>query len=382
MRESEWRVVWDPLGASPRVMLGFGSLMENEHARTLDQQVAVARFDFAASGAPVSRGNSKCRLEFSRRDEHANASLSWDACHRELLAAPWGFKGTLQVQGRGLSPVLYTAALLSSSHAPDTGFDFPESVHHWAFRVAARTAGLGAGISVLGGVVNKTILLVVTAGAGIQPGDVILVEGVLNVPDGFYNVATSDGGSIGIVGGPGLNPGDPAGVEDADATTSMADRQNKRDTSPVAGGFLFPEHRAFLQRRVEFRSAQSYQAWNGLAWYTLPGDNVARVLAGSNDLCPGAWSGLSQSNSPRPINYPNQVSECRVRRIGQSDYDRIFYSLGGSGSVAFNSGNDSYEPYFELPSAKASYSAAGLFTAPANNLKQGGTIRKASLAAA
>lgn len=135
MRVSDWQIVWDPAGAGERVLLSLGDLMEEEIRLPLSQATDIGRPDFSLTGLPVTRGNRKRRLEFARRDEHANVLTAWQAVFAELSADAWGEKKTLRLTPRGGSAVNYTAALLSSSHrmAPEGGL--AETLHSYAFRV-------------------------------------------------------------------------------------------------------------------------------------------------------------------------------------------------------------------------------------------------------
>lgn len=135
MRESTWQITWDPEGVSPAVLLEFSDLMDSEIRLPREQLVGVGRPDFSLRARLVSRRNTKGRLEFSRRIEHATAAASWQTALAKLAAAPWNAKGTLGVHPQGGAVRLYTAALLSTRHRPSYQDGIIESVHEYAFRV-------------------------------------------------------------------------------------------------------------------------------------------------------------------------------------------------------------------------------------------------------
>jgi len=145
IRLSNWRIVWDAGGTSPRVLLDFGDPMDAEIQLPRDQVTDVGRPDFSLSGIPISRGNRKRRIEFSRRDEHANGVAAWQAVFNALRTDPWAIKATLSIQPEGGTARLYDAALLSASHHPTTEDGAVESVHSYAFRISPKTIGSGSG---------------------------------------------------------------------------------------------------------------------------------------------------------------------------------------------------------------------------------------------
>ena len=113
MRASAWRITWNPSGATPRVLLDFGDLMDDEIARGIAQAVDVGRFDQAATGRPYGRGNRKRRLEFGRVLKFDTAAESWVAMLAADASDPWGEKQSLQVDSLSGPPKLCTAALPS-----------------------------------------------------------------------------------------------------------------------------------------------------------------------------------------------------------------------------------------------------------------------------
>lgn len=135
MRESDWRIVWDPAGVSPLVLLNFGDLMDSEIRMPRQQLAVTGKLDFALRAKVVSRGNRRGRLEFTRRLPHATAASSWKAAMDAMMALPWRLKGELSIQPRGGDERSYTATVLSSRHRPATDDGVIESVHDCVFRV-------------------------------------------------------------------------------------------------------------------------------------------------------------------------------------------------------------------------------------------------------
>jgi len=135
IRLSNWRIVWDAGGTVPRVLLDFGDSMDAEIQIPREMVTDIGRPDFALSGIPISRGNRKRRVEFSRRDEHATGVAAWQAVFNALRSDPWGKKSALSIQPEGGTARLYDAALLSASHRPTTEDGVVESVHSYAFRI-------------------------------------------------------------------------------------------------------------------------------------------------------------------------------------------------------------------------------------------------------
>lgn len=377
MRDSDWRIVWNPLGASPRVLLDYDDLMEEETARALEQLVDIGRFDFAASGQPASRGNLRQRLEFSRRDAHATAAQSWDACQAALAEDPWGMKSLVQVVPRGGTPRLHSAALLSSNHQPATDGPEPESVHHYAFRVAPQwMLSLGSGIAVIGGYYNgpNTIIIVIPEGEGedIEPGDTVLVDGVPGVPGGYYPVVSGGGsGTLGLGTPKGKAP--PAPLSKVEFTSLFP-----VSPSIVSGEF---RHHAYLYRSFKFTAAVSYQYHDGSTWNTVaPGIFTQRYPTNSDSiilpgLSPGAWTGLSDSDTPKPVAFEFQTGRFTWRRIG-GDTQTIYVPIAADGEVSYSAGNGSINR-LNLPEMTAELTAESNYIPPDNQIAGGGTITKA-----
>ena len=212
MRASEWRITWDPAGESPRVLLDHGDTMEEEIAQSLSQAVAVGKFDFSATARPASRGNTKQRLEFSRRITHASAAASWHECSAQLSAAPWGQTGKLKIEPRNGIPRTYIAALLSTSHRPMIDGSEPESLHEYAFRVrSAALVPVGDPAPVTGGTYNPAtgvITVTVDNPEDFPPGSTVYIANFPGVTNGNYPVSSSDGGVVRIAGSVVPQPSD------------------------------------------------------------------------------------------------------------------------------------------------------------------------------
>lgn len=135
MRLSDWQIVWAPGEAGERTLLALDDVMEDEIRLPLSQLADVGRPDFSLTGLPVSRGNRKRRIEFTRRDSHATLLDAWQAVFSALAADAWAVKKTLRITPRSGSATNYTAALLSSSHrvAPESGV--AETIHSYAIRI-------------------------------------------------------------------------------------------------------------------------------------------------------------------------------------------------------------------------------------------------------
>ena len=129
MRNSAWQIVWEPTGESPRVLLDFGDLMEREITLPVEGLSFIGRSDFAPSAIPVSRGNVRRRLEFSRRDAHSTAAESWEKCSQEIASLPWGMRSILSLQPLGGLQRYYYAAIANSAHEPFSVGPWPESGH-------------------------------------------------------------------------------------------------------------------------------------------------------------------------------------------------------------------------------------------------------------
>lgn len=141
IRDSPWEIIWSVAGSAPVTLLTYGEAMDSEIRVNGQQLTAVGKSDFARSAVPISRGNVKRRLEFSRRTPHATAAAAWQAAMDALKLAPWGIKGTLSIQPAGGSARLYPAALLSVAARPDSIDGLTEHVESWAWRIGPLPVG-------------------------------------------------------------------------------------------------------------------------------------------------------------------------------------------------------------------------------------------------
>lgn len=115
-------------------LLSPGDLMDAEVRMPGGQATDVGRADFARGGKPVSRGNRRRRLEFSRVDEYDSTDDAWLEVFRAMVADPWGVKATLRVTPRGGSAVDFPAAFLSTRHRM-LGGDPVETMHEYVLRI-------------------------------------------------------------------------------------------------------------------------------------------------------------------------------------------------------------------------------------------------------
>ncbi len=205
MRNSGWEILWEPTGESPRVLLDFGDLMENEITLPVEGLDFTGRSDFALSAVPVSRGNTKRRLGFTRRLEHESAAASWERCSEEVAGLPWGSRGILSVRPLNGLQRYFHAAISDSSHAPSTGFLKPESVHEYSLRVAPLSAMiLPDGTVVTGGyfVTGGYHVPQLPPGVSIPPDTKVIITGTPGVIPGNYTVGgdgvPSGGGGIDV----------------------------------------------------------------------------------------------------------------------------------------------------------------------------------------
>jgi len=210
MRESSWRITWDPAGASPRVLLDFGDLMDDEIERTLAQVVDIGRFDQAVNGRPYGRGNRKRRMTLARTREFGTAVEAWQAMLAAMASDPWASKGLLRVETLGGGSSFCRAALLSVQRTPLT-LPFPGYQERLALRINGGLTATGSALTVTGGWYNPPVvgggttsggITVIIGGTstGLTPGDVVKVTGVGGVADGDYTVtgvSTTGSGSGG-----------------------------------------------------------------------------------------------------------------------------------------------------------------------------------------
>lgn len=134
LRESTWRIVWNPSSSSV-ILLELGDLMDEEISLDAQWLTAVGVSDFAPTVELMARGNQAVRLDFGRRMPRASAAASWDRALANLSVAPFNEKGTLQLTPRDGVARLYQAVLLSSEHAPAYSDGITETVSHYSFRI-------------------------------------------------------------------------------------------------------------------------------------------------------------------------------------------------------------------------------------------------------
>ena len=275
MRDSSWRITWDPLGISPRVMLDFGNLMEREIALDGSQLSAIGTFDFAVSATPSARGNRRRRLEFGKRVGHDSDTAAWHECALQLAAGPWGGSaaGVLELRPREGSALLMRAALLSSSHEPASDHGIAESVHEWSFRCTKLSfATVGDGITIFGGWYNPPgggITIIVPPGSGITPGTVVYVDGVPGIPPGYYGVG-------GVSSGSGSGGGDVLTLPNAEPDRDMPSQAGRLEFDGVVTGskygnanVTFPD----CEIRVSgCDDGAAYEVWNGTTWQGIVPD--------------------------------------------------------------------------------------------------------------
>ncbi|RYD53936.1 MAG: hypothetical protein EOP83_22710 [Verrucomicrobiaceae bacterium] len=303
MRESSWRITWDPLGLSPRVMLAFGDLMEREIAIDGQQLTAVGVFDFALSATPSARGNRRRRLDFGKTVGHDSDAAALHECAIQLAAGPWGGSSAcvIEIKPERGSSLLMRAALLSSSHEASASAGIAESVHEWSFRCTKMTfATIGDGIAIIGGWYNPPgggITIIIPGGSGIVPGDVIHVGGVPGLPAGYYPV-----GSVGSSGG--------------NTTLTLPSAEPERDKPsqgapmsipPVTGGSRSGRYDVIFSGEIKVigcTDLASYEVWNGTTWAGIAPDSWGRAtvpVSFASSINYTAWWGLNDIQPGPPV---------------------------------------------------------------------------------
>ncbi|MBB5351344.1 hypothetical protein HNR46_001580 [Haloferula luteola] len=207
MRESDWRVVWDPDGESPWVILDFGDLMPEELAQSLAQTVTVGRFDLAPTGKPAGGGNRIKRLKIGKVTEHGSSAEVLHGWCSAIAADPWGAKKLLKVMPREGAARWFRAALETSDHQV---IEFQRTQHTWDFRIGIGLVQAGDGVTIIGGYYNPptdetpngTITIEIPSGSGpggndYNPGDKVQITGVAGINDGVYTVGGTGNGGAG-----------------------------------------------------------------------------------------------------------------------------------------------------------------------------------------
>lgn len=235
-RESDWQIMWEPLGEGARLLLDFGDLMDGEIVMPRDASGYTGRSDFAPSAVPVSRGNARRRIEFIRRDEHASNAESWEACSQEIASLPWGTKGVISLRYRGGLERYFVAAVANSTHEPATGGPLAESVHEVSLRVTPLSALiLPDGIIVTGGYFvpgGSYHVPQLPPGTSIPDGSGVIVTGTPGVIPGNYTVG---GGGV-PPGGGGIDV--PLAPDEDPVTAPSVTSAPAISGDPVAGGVL------------------------------------------------------------------------------------------------------------------------------------------------
>lgn len=208
MRDSGWRITWDPAGETPRVLLDFGDPMDGEIQRDLVQVVDVGRFDQAMQGRPFGRKNRKRRLEFNRLVEFSDGAEAFLAMLDAAADDPWGEKQLARIEPILGGSVFARAALLSFERDFVTQ-PFPGYSEKYAFRVDSGLTLVGDVLTIIGGWFNDPIEGGGTSSSGITiivdsdtpdlvPGDVVYVDGVSGVAPGYYQVTNVNGGQVSL----------------------------------------------------------------------------------------------------------------------------------------------------------------------------------------
>ena len=239
MRDSDWRITWNPAGETPRVLLDFGDPMDGEIQRDLVQVVDVGRFDQATQGRPFGRKNRKRRLEFNRLVEFDSSAEAFLAMIDAAMNDPWGEKSLIQIAPKFAGSIYGRAALLSFERdlvtQPKPGY-----TEKYAFRIDSGTTGpaTGSPITIISGTFNPPIegggtasggiTVTVPPGHGLAEGDIVFVRGVNGVTPGYYPVSGVSGNNVTIDAGSNQTPapeewGDVTGGQNSGAVQAVYD---------------------------------------------------------------------------------------------------------------------------------------------------------------
>jgi len=208
MRASTWQLVWNPVGESPRVLLDYDDLMDDEIQRSLSQLTSVLRYDGATAGRPVGRLNKRRRLTLVRQIRVGSPEESWAGVLEGAAADPWNEKQLLKITRLDGAATYVRAALLNSDRTPVSDGGLPCYREQISLRVDSGLVPTGPLLTIINGWFNPPILGGGTSSGGItividgedtglEPGDIIHVGGVTGVPDGAYPVSgvSTGGGS-------------------------------------------------------------------------------------------------------------------------------------------------------------------------------------------
>ncbi|MCW1884019.1 hypothetical protein OKA04_04715 [Luteolibacter flavescens] len=391
MRHSSWRITWNPLGSSPRVILDFDDLMDRELAIDGAQLSAIGTFDFAVSSTPSARGNRRRRVEFGKRVGHDSDADSWQECSTQLAAGPWGgdVAGVIEIRPRVGPGLLLRAALLSSTHEPATDTGLAESVHEWSFRCTRMAVTIGDGITIGGGWYNPPgggITVVIPPGSGIGPGTIVEVI-IPGVPPGYYPVTgvTPGGGGSGPGGSAGDlvtigAPRDPESGDD-DEEPHQFNITHAADAAGPGTSFICSAWRTVVVTNavgievLAWRDAQPLGVWEPLH----PGTTELVGATGTfvRHIWPpaaidGNWSGLSSTSGPRTIEFGRAAGVFLWRRVGEITPRTIYVPMQAKGEVSYNHGHGGHV-VLKIPSLPVSINAAGVPVAPGSI--DDGTIR-------
>lgn len=356
MRESDWQIRWNPLSDAPAVLLDFDDVMEGEIARSMTSAVDASRLDFAASAQVVARGNVKRRLEFGRRIEHDTNAESWEACSAAVLAGPWA-KGVISVRDRYGNDRLLRAALLSSSHEPQSGGALPASFHGYAFRVTPINLVASGGITIIGGWYNPptggvggtpggpSIVITVPGGSGLNPGDTVYIPGgvIPGVIPGYYPVGgVSSGGGQDHVTVDAPHDKEPfEGSEDA-----LIVFNNDLPTSPFSGNYF-----ASIKGSVQITTEVPIEVYaevtpgSGFDWraYGAGVHSISSQRFHNPGIALGTWAGLSHDSPSREVSYGTVSAVMKWRRVGVGGEHQVVVPLEGKGQVNYFLGDEHTE---------------------------------------
>jgi len=333
MRESGWRITWNPAGESSRVLLDFGDLMDGEIQRDLVQVVDVGRFDQATQGRPFGRKNRKRRLEFNRLVEFTNGAEAFLSMLDAASNDPWGEKQLIQI-----APILggsaYGRAALLSFEREFVTQPYPGYVEKYAFRIDSGTTGPGTpAITILegwfnppvegGGTSSGSITVTLPPDHGIVAGDVVYVSGVSGVTSGYYPVTNVSGNNVTI--GAASN-GQPVEEFPDVFGTDALDPHNPNESPHFGAGAVNFNGTVSLHVSGMTEVGASYQWRSGGDWNDISPDGFGRAeITFSTRLLRidhGAWYRASYSGAvliidgetqPPQANPPGfQVTESRT----------------------------------------------------------------------
>lgn len=368
MRDSAWRITWDPAGESPRVLLEFGDPMDDEIARTLAQVVDVGRFDQATNGKPYGRGNRKRRLSLTRTLDFSSASGAWQAMLGAMTSDPWASKALLRIQPRLGGSIFCRAALLGISRRPETQ-PWPGYSESVALRVDGGLTLSGSPLTVTGGWYNPPVVgggtasggitvVIVGTDTGLNPGDVVKVTGATGIRDGAYTVTgvrTSGGNTQVDIDAaskqlPRIDAGDVVGGSASGAVNlafdgavyldGMIDSATYELTTP-GGGTVGVSPDSYGRDEIDLGEILSQIGYN--AWYTGGGPPHASVdplpIDGQSHGYPG---GTATETGPTgwTVALKRNGDEIDSHTVAVSWKSAKTYSAGGPANHTLSSGRE------------------------------------------